>query len=422
MREDAPPSRATDAAVEPRVAPLTPSGDAPSQAGMDPLAHLLVILIILISLLAAVLLARETVTLLWHDAGSWGALWPTGAARSASPLFGLGAFVLWTLPLVAVVVLAHECGHAVGGYFAGFWLSSIQVGVFMLTRDNRGLRLGLSKDGWGGGRTAGYPVGEQSLLAREALFVALGPASNLVLAFVCAEVGHASIMVLPPNATVFALLYALAALNCATCIGSLIPYKVKRLRTDGWLLLHLLVDQQTMERALVFAALRGYTLREVPPHERPPSLVPLALALASSRAEKHAAAVYAYSHASDTGDFDTAGRMLDQLIAATDPPGPTGTMAHEIAYFAARHGGDPTSARTWLERGAGDPFASTMRPRALAAILLAEGSYTEARVQAAEGVVAFAAFTRATGRRHARDAAQVRAMLEEAERALASGS
>src|SRR5260221_786299 len=73
------------------------------------------------------------------------------------------------------------------------------------------------------------------------------------------------------------------------------------------------------------------------------------------------------------------------------PPTPTReqslpTLALEAAYCRARQDGNPALARAWLVWGNGSPYDAYMRPRAEAAILLAEGRAAEAHTRAARGL------------------------------------
>jgi hypothetical protein len=414
MQDDPRPIHDAGAAVQPRSQPLPPA-----ETSMAPTERLLVALIIAVSVGGVLLLARATVVLFWRDTTTyWPTFWPPRLAPRESRLFVLVALLFWGSVFSALITFVHECAHALGGRLAGFWLASIQVGVFKLTRTNRGLQLSLSAEKWVGGRTVSYPVGDHDLRLRYALFVAMGPLSGLLLGFLGAELAHAALTAFPPNTFAAASFDGLAAFSFISFIENLIPIKLRRLKNDGWSLLQLLISGRTMERAIVFSTLRGYTLRDVPLLDRPPSLVPRALALARGRPKEHLAAVYAYSLALARGDVETAGRMLDRAIATAAPPAPSATLAHEVAYFEARHRGRPEAARAWLERAASDRFSSIMRPRATAAILLAEGRYAEARAQAAEGLIAREAYAHSTGRRNQEEEESLRAMFEEAQRAL----
>ncbi|HEV2237540.1 MAG TPA: hypothetical protein VGR57_12830 [Ktedonobacterales bacterium] len=380
----------------------------------------LITIIILLGLAAILLLARTTALLLQSDLdATWSSLLVSGRAGFTDRLPGYSLLLL--IVVGPFITLIHESAHALGGRLAGFWLASIQVGWVKLTRTKAGVRLGFSKKRWwAGGSTLSYPVGDHHLRLRYAAFVAPGPISDLLVGFLGAAMAHLALAASVPSPLAVEGWEIVAILGFSGFLLDGIPFKLWKARNDGWFLLQVLFGTRSMERSMVFATLLGYTARETPARDRSPAVFARALELASSRAEAHVAAVYAYSYALETGDIAMAARQIDQAIATTAPPGPVKTIAHEVAYFTARYRRHPDAARAWLERAYGDRFLSFMRPRALAAILLMEGRYAEARAQAAEGLVALAAYARSSGRRYREEEQQLRAMLAEAERAQAT--
>jgi hypothetical protein len=385
--------------------------------------RVLVLFIIALVLVAVALILRTTVLLIGQDFLALARL-AVQAGRPPALLRPTGLEALLVIIVgLPLTTLIHESAHALGGRLVGFWLEAIQVGVVKLTRTRKGLRLGFAKQRWWlGGSTLSYPVEGGNLRLRYAVFVALGPLSGLVLGFVCAELAHVTLAASSPNLSAVALLQFYSLVGVLDFLTNSIPYKFGKARNDGWFLLQLLRGTRAMERTLAFAILRGYTVREVPQSKRSPAVYARALALATTREERHVAAVYAYSRAVPAGDLDTAGHMIDQAVATAPPSGLTATLAHEVAYFEARYRGRPAEARALLARAEDDRFASFMRPRALAAIALAEGRYAEAREQAAEGLVAREAYAHTSGRRYRDEEQQLRAMLADAERALGEQS
>jgi hypothetical protein len=391
----------------------------PAATELSSIDRLLIGCIIALVAVAVFLLARATVILLQQDyATFWRGTQASGRPTFVAHSLGLSAVLVITL-YTPLDTLIHESAHALGGRLAGFWLESVQVGFVKLTRTNTGLKLGLAgRKWWVGGSTRSYPVVESNLRLRYALFIALGPLADLLAGFLGAVLAHAALSANPPNVTAAAILDIIAVLGLSGFVLNAVPIKVWRAQNDGWFLLQLLIGSRSVERAMVFTALRGYTMRQIPADGRSPTLISRAQALAASRAERHLAAVYAYSLALSFGEIEAAGRQLDQAAATAAPPGPAGALAHEAAYFEARHRGRPDAARAWLQRGHDHQFASFMRPRALAAILLAERHYAEARAHAAEGLVAREAYAHISGRQYREEERQLRAMLDEAERAL----
>jgi hypothetical protein len=405
--------------------PAEGAGDGPSAAlaatpvetELSATDRLLIALIIVLAVAAVLLLARTTALLLWHD---YLVTWD-GADASGRPAFithtlGLGTLLIVTL-FAPFDTILHEGAHALGGRLAGFWLEAVQVGVIRLTRTAKGIKLGLAKRRWWvGGSTHSFPTDERNLRLRYALFVALGPLADLLLGFLSAALAHVALTASPPLPTAAEALDIIGLLGLGGFVLNAVPFKLGKAQNDGWFLLQLLTGSRAMERAMLFGVLRGYTLRQIPAEGRSPAVLARAQALAATRAERHLVAVYAYSAALSAGDAEAAGRQLDQAIATAAPPGPAGALAHEIAYFEARYRRRPDAARAWLARASGDQFASFTRPRALAAILLAEGRHAEARTQAAEGLIAREAYAHTSGRQYREEERQLRAMLDEAER------
>jgi hypothetical protein len=410
---DGNPQPAEGASDRPSAAPL-----APVENELSATDRLLIALIILLAVVAVMLLARTAALLLWADYfASW-----NGADASAHPGFisnTLGVLTLMVFILFAPFnTILHEGAHALGGRLAGFWLEAVQVGFIRLTRTPKGIKLRLAgRRWWVGGSTQSFPTDEHNLRLRYALFVAPGPLADLLLGFAGAVLAHVALAASPPNATAAEVCDIVALLGLTGFVFNAVPFKLGKARNDGWFLLQLLIGSRAMERAMLFGVLRGYTLRQIPAEGRSPAVLARAQALAATRAERHLVAVYGYSAALSAGDVETAGRQLDQAVATAAPPGPTGALAHEIAFFEARYRRRPEAARAWLARASGDQFASFMRPRALAAILLAERRYTEARTQAVEGLIAREAYAHTSGRQYREEERQLRAMLDEAERA-----
>jgi hypothetical protein len=394
-----------------------------AEGGLSDVERVLVTIIIALAAVAVALLVRTTVLLIWQDSDVAVRLAiQSGDPRSVARLFSIGALLI-VIVGTPITTLVHEAAHALGGRLAGFWLESVQVGFVKLTRTKRGLKLGLSgRKWWVGGSTASHPISDGNLRLRFALYVALGPLADLVLGFISAMLAQVTLSAGPANLIAVGLFLYIAAIGVLDFLFNMIPFKLGKARNDGWLLLQMLRGSRAMERLFVFAILRGYIVREVPAAERAPALFERALTLASTREERYAAAIYRYAQALSAGDFETAGRMVDLCAATAAPPGPTGTLAHELAFFEARYRRRPAAARGWLARAQGDKFAAVMRARALAATLLAEGQYAEAREQAAQGLVAREATARVSGRRFREEERQLRAMLADAERALGKQS
>jgi hypothetical protein len=390
--------------------------------------RLLAGVIVGIALICAILLVRITALVIWQD--------QFVALRAAGQLsLDIGDLhlrhSLAILPLALALIVfdsaVHEGAHVFGGWLMGFRFEAVQIGPLTIRRDLFGLRARLSPKRLFGGSTSSHPTAERNVRAREAVTVAFGPLSSLALAAGAAlleraTVARAGAAAFFPGLNPLAetLLAGLAVLSLASFVENIVPLKLGTIENDGMILLGLLLGTRASERRIALSLLRGYTLAGVEPRDRPPDLALRAAALARGTSAEHGAWVSAYSRALDTGDAQGAGVYLDRALATqATSGGPSGTFAHELAFFEARYRSHPALARFWLERGRGDRFDAMMRPRALAAILLLEGRREEAAASARAGLAALEEFRAASGRPYYADEASLRALLADAERPVA---
>lgn len=379
-------------------------------------------------LVCAALLTWTTALLLWLDLGD-----VLGAVRVPSPDGGgfgpqgaIAIFLLLTLPLEWLNTLVHESAHALCGRMVGFSCEAIHIGPLTIRREWRRIRIGI-RPRLLGGSTGSYPVSGEDLRLRYLVFTVAGPLSSLLLAFVAARIAHAYLLQMRTIAAPAALsplietlLAGLSLVALLSFFENILPFKGRDGGTDGLILYHLIKGDRSGELRLVLALLKGYSLRNVPVGDLDPALIHHALALTRNAPGEFVTHGLAYSWSLEHDDIARAGTHLDRAVATLKTAhGPTSTFAHELAFFEARHRHHPVLARFWLERGQGDRYVSFMRPRALAAILLAEGRPAEAAAQAIEGLSALERFTEETGRSYPAEGKTLRALIADAERPLA---
>src|SRR5262249_40822478 len=148
-----------------------------------------------------------------------------------------------------------------------------------------------------------YPLDEENLRLRSAVCTALGPLTTLLLAWFGTSLADASLLPTPagpvaPTPLLYLLLTGLGYLALVSSIANLIPRresKVSKVANDGMRLWRLRVGGPMMERQLLFRVALGYTWREVPARDRPPTLVPRLVALARGTCDEYLASVIAYS-------------------------------------------------------------------------------------------------------------------------------
>lgn len=379
---------------------------------------LAVVLVAGVARLTLLLLQRNVslVVLTWQETMRWVA-YDNGQTIAAS----IGV----TLLALGVDVVAHECGHILGAALVGFRFVAVRFGMLNLRRTRRGLRWSLTPTLRAGGHTIFYPTDTADLRLRYGVSVALGPVATLLLALAAAAlldtyIGRTAGTVAGDNALIVLTLACISVASCLSFVENLVPMRYRGIPSDGMRLLTLALGGPRCERMLLLSLLSGYHDRDVPPRDQPAPAILRLLALAQGTHDESIAAIYAYTWALDCRDIAHAAAYLSGAIAADRTPGGFhGTLAHEIAFFTARYHRRPDIARAWFARGSGDQFGVFMRPRAEAAILLAEYRYPEALACAAGGLVAWQRYVQTADHPFHEEERDLREMLAEAQRATA---
>jgi hypothetical protein len=329
--------------------------------------------------------------------------WHAAVGPLPSPLL----FLALTPPLVYLSTLVHECGHVVASLFVGRSIYYCRIGAFTVTRTRQGVRLGVSRGKTLGGLMAAYPRDERFPLMQRAVVVAAGPLASLLLALAAWRLANAlaphsgTLLLIPlraaaangPTLPMGTLLAASACLFMAVEAGlsglsNLFPHLAGGQPNDGLLLLRTLTSPAAARRQEALSALRGYLFRDVRARDWPVDLIARALPpLPDGSALDVYASLMAYAQALDAGDIATARVFLNRFLApAYTLREGLPVIALEGAYFIARYWGDPLTARAWLALGRGAAHEAFLRPRAEAAILLAEGRSAEAYERATQGL------------------------------------
>lgn len=288
--------------------------------------------------------------------------------------------------LIWVVILVHEAGHILAGWLVGFRFRCLFFGPVAIIRTRSGLRVRRSHS-W---RYAvvSCPVGVRSLVTRFVIFGLGGSLANLTLAVA------AYMAVVSPQSRLsgvsLILFVALGFMSLWTGMVSLIPIRARGQDQDGKLILNALRRPRPLCRVLALQGLAYLRSSGVRPRHWPVSLVYQALLPEDATTQTGLAWLYAYAWFLDRGDVMSAGRYLDRVLSAEPAAEQVRAVAPlvplEAAYFFARHRHDVATARTRLDSGTQSPFVAFMRPRAEAAILLAEGQPAEAQRAAEQGL------------------------------------
>lgn len=137
---------------------------------------------------------------------------------------------------------------------------------------------------------------------------------------------------------------------------------------------------------LGLAALGAQMRADVRPREWEKELMELLPAASSDSAAGVLTELVRYYHALDWGEVDVAGRCLDgALDGYWMAPQHRTAVALEGAYFEGFHRQNTVLAR-WCLQNAVEPGDAALRCRAEAAVLFAEGRWTEACARARAGL------------------------------------
>ncbi len=307
------------------------------------------------------------------------------AAFGGRPVENLVAGVVVSLALCALLevgVALHEAGHVLAGRLVGFRFVECRVGPAMLKRTRQGMRL-MRSGRYYGGHTRSAPMVGDHLRFRWVVFAAGGPLMTVVWIGVLVALAVAI-----PAVSAVAWLTAISWVLILPL--NILPIRLRGQDVDGKLILRALRSDARFERSLALGGIAFAHQQGVRPREWAESLVSRALEPADETKEHLYAMQYTYAWALDSERFELAGHSMDQVMAREGEqalaPIASSIWALECAYFTARHRDNPTASREWLARGEGALFSSFLRPRALAAILLAEGKPEEALTVAEDGL------------------------------------
>jgi hypothetical protein len=297
--------------------------------------------------------------------------------------------VLLTIAVYYVTIALHELGHLAGGVLAEFRFVLLSVGPLLVTRQERGLRVGhAGKSWWLGGLSFSVPLDDLDLRRRMALLVAGGPCASLLQVALAFGL-RLALRRTPISLWLWLALALLLFFGLVTLLLSAWPSRLRGMRMDRATLCILWRGGPPAERLAAIFALAGASASGERPRERNPRWVEQALSPADGSLEEAAAAIFAYAQALDQGESGRAAPFLDRALALWPslPPLARSSYALEAAYFEARHRGEPARARAWLEQaGQGLLVEPHTRLRAEAAVLLAEGDREAARARAEQGL------------------------------------
>jgi hypothetical protein len=262
-----------------------------------------------------------------------------------------------------------------------------RVGRLTLTRQGKRFMFRYSRNrSRHDGYVIAFPTNSQRYLVRKGIFCLGGVAANALAMVLCLVVlvlilldGQRPLLFSMDDIPTTFFLDA-ALLNFFYIVTNLIPFKLQ-LPTDGKQLIDLLVTWVPGANLPVLRpGLGGLQFHGVRPREWDRATVQRLQVATDDAAANVRGTLLGYYYALDTGQLERAGELLDSaLLRLADAQGnDRSAILLEAAYFEGFHRGNPAVARKWLHQvNVAELYEYTFL-RGAAAVLLAEGLYTNA--------------------------------------------
>jgi len=305
----------------------------------------------------------------------------------------VGYFLLFILLLVMIsygTTAIHEIGHVIAGKLNGLKFRFIVIGPLFIQSKNGRLRIYRNIHARSVGGLTGMVVPDtHNLRRRLMLYVAGGPATNLLFAIIAAAgtlaFAHSTGNLLP------VIFLSASLLSFATFMISILPARTKGLTSDGQRIVDLLRNNPRAARWSAIIAIGAMYERGQRPRDWNPYLVQQVTLSPDEALDYLTGLSLGYYYQLDSGQVDAAGMWLDKIAGKLNHLAGVfrASFQLELAYFTALHRRDAAKGRLWLNQAAGRvDIARITRLRAEAAVLLAEGKSQECLTKATEGLAA----------------------------------
>lgn len=286
--------------------------------------------------------------------------------------------ILIALAALYLVLLTHELGHLLFGKLAGMRPFLLITGPLKMVATQKGWQVSLNTNfALAGGLAACMPVRTDTMRRDLLWFVAGGPLTSLLGSLL----GFLLYALVPDSSALsfFGLLFGVTA--GAIFLVTLVPAKTSGFMTDGAQILSLLRGGIEAEQRALILVLQAESLKGTRPRDYSPEILQRMLSLRCNPAMDASVDLLVYYHHLDRGDVEQAGQLLDQTLARENdlPEGLKQAIYLEAAFFQAACRKQPQPARQFFQRGGGALTEKHTLLRSEAAVLFAEGRFSEAR-------------------------------------------
>lgn len=292
----------------------------------------------------------------------------------------LNAFsaILIALAALYLVLLTHELGHLLFGKLAGMRPFLLITGPLKMVATQKGWQVSLNTNiALAGGLAACMPVRTETMRRDLLWLVVGGPITSLLGSLL----GFLLYALVPDGSSwsFFGLLFGVTA--GAIFLVTLVPAKTSGFMTDGAQILSLLRGGIEAEQRALILILQAEALNGVRPRDYSPEILQRMLSMRCNPTMDASVDLLAYYHHLDRGDVEQAGQLLDQILARENdlPEGLKQAVYLEAAFFQAACQKQPQPARQFFQRGGGALTEKHTLLRSEAAVLFAEGHFSEAR-------------------------------------------
>jgi hypothetical protein len=336
------------------------------------------------------IVAVEVLVLLWLKGSTWAHQFQLRAALLQVHWAALALGWLISVPvLYFLMIVTHEAGHVLGGLLARFRILSFTAKWLRITRKAGGWEIRLVKPHTKlGGMVQAMPTHTDNLRLRYSLFIAGGPAANLVIGALALYLQQQLAVHYAGPLTYslggYLLLNALPVfgwLSVAMGVLNLIPRNLKSgYIIDGKHLWHFLRGGPAMHQQLGLLYFQSLMYAGRRPREWDASLVAQVAAHRSNSVLDCYTHLLIYSYFLDCNDLEQLRFHLNQSLdsIATAPASVQQHVLGEAAYVAALLTNNAEQARYWLNRAqAAKPFTAEEGLFARAAVAYAEGQFQE---------------------------------------------
>ncbi len=257
--------------------------------------------------------------------------------------------LLFYFASLGLAVTIHELGHLTAGWFVGFRFSSISIGPLSVRIEHGRLNVQIRRDLGALGFAGVHIESVKGLHRRLLLFIAAGPAANLISGALAAV--SVSITAPPLRATWASFAAGFSLLSLLLGLISLVPYG-KTLRSDGARIWMLQNSYDGTRRWITAAALASQQRKGVRPSCWKRTWLKAVCSVRDGSIDEISGNILAYVAASDIKEAPTAAAHLERCLelAPSSQPMSRDLVAREASFFCAWFRDDSMLAERWISQ------------------------------------------------------------------------